>query len=67
MEERKEEIKEKILQKRTFQKKAVGAVLSVLGRGLKVCSKTDEPVMEELKDFPMDFVFVMGIWGVNTR
>ena len=63
MEERKEEIKEKILQKRTFQKKAVGAVLSVLGRGLKVCSKTDEPVMEELKDFPMDFVFVMGIWG----
>lgn len=63
MEERKEEIKEKILQKRTFQKKAVGLVLSVLGRGLKVCSKTDEPVMEELKDFPMDFVFVMGVWG----
>lgn len=53
----------KNIAEKNLSEKAVGAVLSVLGRGLKVCSKTDEPVMEELKDFPMDFVFVMGIWG----
>lgn len=58
-----EEIKDRILKKRTFQRKGVGAILSVLGRGLKVCSKTDELVKQELESFPVDFVFAVGIFG----
>lgn len=58
-----DEIKHKILQKRTFQKKVVGFVLSVLGRGLRVCRNDDPMVRAEINSFPPNFIFVIGIYG----
>ena len=39
-----EEIKQKILHRRTLQKKVVDLMLSVLGQGLKVCAGYDPMV-----------------------
>ena len=41
-----EQQQEEILMRRSFQKKTVALVLSVLARGLKVCRSVDEPVRE---------------------
>lgn len=58
-----EEIKQKILHRRTLQKKVVALMLSVLGQGLKVCAGYDPMVQQTLEDFPVDYVFVLGIYG----
>ena len=58
-----EQQQEEILMRRSFQKKTVALVLSVLARGLKVCRSVDEPVREVFDGFPEDFVFVLGVYG----
>ena len=56
-----EQQQEEILMRRSFQKKTVALVLSVLARGLKVCRSVDEPVREVFDGFPEDFIFVLGV------
>lgn len=58
-----EEIKQKILHRRTLQKKVVDLMLSVLGQGLKVCASQDPMVRETLEAFPEDYVFALGVYG----
>lgn len=58
-----EEIKQKILHRRTLQKKVVDLMLSVLGQGLKVCASYDPMVQQTMEEFPEDYVFVLGIYG----
>ena len=58
-----EQQQEEILMRRSFQKKTVALVLSVLARGLKVCRSVDEPVREVFDGFPEDFIFVLGVYG----
>lgn len=58
-----EQQQEEILMRRSFQKKTVALVLSVLARGLKVCRSVDEPVREMFDGFPEDFIFVLGVYG----
>lgn len=60
-----EEIREKILQKRTLQKKFVQFALSVFGRALQACQQLDEQTAQALQEFPEDFVLVIGI--LNSR
>lgn len=62
-----EQQQEEILMRRSFQKKTVALVLSVLARGLKVCRSVDEPVREVFDGFPEDFVFVLGVYGAAIR
>ena len=58
-----QEIRDKILHRRTFQKKVVQAVLSFLARGLRICRRLDSLVQSEFDAMPEDFVLVMGILG----
>ena len=58
-----EEIKEKILKKRTFQREISSMLLTFFGRGIQACQQLDEIVQQDLSVFPEDFVFVIGLFG----
>lgn len=60
-----QEIREKILQTRTFQKKVVQTVLSFLARGLRICRRLDPLVQAEFDAMPEDFVLVLGVLGAR--
>ena len=61
-----EQQQEEILMRRSFQKKTVALVLSVLARGLKVCRSVDEPVREVFDGFPEDFVHPVVLQNRRT-
>ena len=60
-----EEIKEKILQKRTFQRNFTVMLLTFWGRSIQVCQQLDSKVKHDLSKFPEDFAFVIGSLDSN--